>query len=178
MNDERGSIRAPSSGGDMLVPNDRGSESGFTLVELVVVMALLGAMMAIAVSGWSSWAGASAHSGTAREIQTVMRQTQQRAVTEGRAMCVWFDVAADTYTVYRGACDAATRQQLVGPYSTNGSGVEIASPSFTAPSGPSPGVTFYARGTGWPGEVSVTRSGSAKVYVLAVEGLTGHVTLR
>jgi prepilin-type N-terminal cleavage/methylation domain-containing protein len=160
------------------MPKERGSDSGFTLVELLVVMALLGAMMALAVGGWASWTKASAHSGTAREMQTVMRQTQQRAVTEGRAMCVWFDVAADTYTVYRGACDAATRQQLVGPYSTNGSGVHIASPSFAAPSGSSPGVTFYARGTGWPGDVSVTRSGSTEVYVLAVEGLTGHVTLR
>ena len=48
--------------------------------------------MAFAVSGWSAWARSSEQSGTARELQSLMRQTQQRAVTEGRAMCVQFEV--------------------------------------------------------------------------------------
>ena len=152
-------------------------DSGFTLIEVMVTIALLGLMMAIAVSGWSSWAKAAAHKGTAREMQTVMRQTEQQAVTEGRAMCVWFDVTANTYTVYRGACDVTTKQKVAGPYETDSPDVLIASPSFTTSTGTSPGVTFYSRGTAWPGEVRVTRAGSSKTYVLKVEGLTGRVSL-
>lgn len=152
-------------------------DSGFTLVELMVTLALLGLMSAIAIGGWRSWAVASEHSGTAREIQSLLRQTQQRAVTEGRAACVQFDVAANAWTVYRGTCDDPARLRLEGPIASDTTEVQVSSPSFTAPSGTSTGVTFYARGTAWPGEVRVTRTGTSKTYVLTVEGLTGRVSL-
>jgi prepilin-type N-terminal cleavage/methylation domain-containing protein len=152
-------------------------DRGFTLIEVLVVISLLGTMMAIAVGGWSSWAKASAHSGTAREIQTIMRQAHQRAVTEGRAICVWFDVASNSYTVYRGSCEVSTKVKIAGPYQTGADQVQLTLPAFTSPSGTSAGVTFLARGTAWPGEVRVSRTGSSKVYVLKVEGLTGRVSL-
>jgi Tfp pilus assembly protein FimT len=143
----------------------------------MVVIALLGLMMTIGVGGWLSWARSSGHAGTAEELQSVLRQTQQRAVTEGRAACVLFDVPADAYTIYRGTCDDPGRQRLAGPVPTDASDVQIGSAAFASPTGTSTGVTFYARGTAWPGEVRVTRTGSSKTYVLTVEGLTGRVSL-
>ncbi|MET1051765.1 MAG: GspH/FimT family protein [Mycetocola sp.] len=152
-------------------------DGGFTLVEVLVAIALSGLMASLAVAGYSSWARSSAHVGTAREVQTIMRQAQQQAVTEGRATCVWFLTANDTYTVYRGACEATTKQKLTGPHHTASSDVGLSGPSFAGSSGSSAGVTFYARGTATAGGVSVTRSGSAKVYRLTVEGLTGRVAV-
>lgn len=154
-----------------------GGDDGFTLIEVLVAIGLSGLMAALAVGGYSRWAESSAHIGTAREVQTTMRQAQQQAVTEGRATCVWFNVSNDTYTVYRGACEASTKQKLTGPHKTATDDVALSGPSFVASSGSSAGVTFYARGTAASGEVSVTRSGSAKVYRLTVEGLTGRVSL-
>jgi prepilin-type N-terminal cleavage/methylation domain-containing protein len=148
-------------------------DDGFTLIELLVAIVLIGMMAALAVGGYSRWAASNAHLGTAREAQTFMRHAQQQAVTEGRATCVWFDVANSTYTVYRGACDSTTKQKLTGPHSLAGKDIRLSGPSF----GGSAGVTFYARGTADPGEVTVTRLGSTKVYRLAVEGLTGRVSL-
>ncbi len=152
-------------------------DSGFTMIEVLVTVAVLGVMMAISLSGFSAWARAGEQAGTASELQSLLRQTQQRAVTEGRAMCVQFDVAANVYTVYTGACDDAARVKTVGPVTTNAESVHIASPGFTASSGSSTGVTFYARGTATPGTVRVTRIGESKVYTLDVEGLTGRVSL-
>jgi type II secretion system protein H len=151
-------------------------DSGFTLIEVLVTIVLMGALMAIAVSGWSSWAKASAQSGTAREIQSTMRQAQQQAVTEGQGMCVWFDDAADTYSVYRGLCSSTAKVKVAGPVEAAG-GVHIETPGFTSSAGTSAGVSFQARGTGSPGDVRVTRDGTSKVYVLAVDWLTGRVSL-
>jgi prepilin-type N-terminal cleavage/methylation domain-containing protein len=156
-------------------PQDR--DGGFTMIELLVTISLLGIMMAIAVSGWTSWADASRQSGAARELQSVMRQAQVRAVTEGRAMCVSFRVAQNDYTVYRGACDSTTKVALIGPVASDSADTRLSAPAFTGTSGTSAGVTFNARGTAWPGSVKVTRGGSPKIYTLTVEGLTGRVSL-
>ncbi|HYU85911.1 MAG TPA: GspH/FimT family pseudopilin [Kribbellaceae bacterium] len=153
-------------------------DAGFTLAEVMVTIMLIGIMMAIAVAGSRSWSLASEQSGTARTLQSVLRQAQQRAVTEGVASCVTFDVAADTYTTYRGACDDPAKTKVKGPEPTSSAKVHLSAPSFKGPSGtPGSGVTFTARGTAWPGKVTVTRSGSAKTYLLTVEGLTGRVSL-
>lgn len=152
-------------------------DSGFTLVELMVTIGLLSILMAIAVGGWSSWARASAHSGTAREVQSAMRQAQQRAVTEGTAMCFLFDDGGDAYAIYRGRCSSATKVMVFGPVQAAAQ-VHLDNPNFTSSAGtPSAGVTFQSRGTGSPGSMRVTRDNSSKVYVLTVEGLTGRVSI-
>jgi type II secretion system protein H len=156
---------------------NRRRDAGFTLIEVLVTTSLLGLMMAIAISGWSSWAKSSAHSGVAQEIESMMRQTQQQAVTEGRAMCVLFAPSANTYTVYRGVCGEAGIVRVLGPVESGSRDVRIASPVFTSTAATPAGATFYARGTASPGTVRVTRTGSSKVYVLTVEGLTGRVSL-
>jgi prepilin-type N-terminal cleavage/methylation domain-containing protein len=155
------------------------SDSGFTLLELICVLAVFGVLAAISVGGLRQWAQAHEESGTAAGIQSVLRETQQRAVTEGRSMCVNFNVAAQTYSIYRGACnDVIPAPVLVaGPLHTAGINVRIAAATFTGPAGTTTGVTFKARGTAWPGSVQVVRQGSPTVHTVSVEGLTGRVSL-
>lgn len=133
-------------------------------------------MASTAVTSLRGWTAAHDQSGTAAQIQAVMRETQQRAVTEGRSMCVDFDVVAQAYSVYRGSCDSAAKVVLQGPIRPQGGGSHIASPSFNGPSGISTGVTFLPRGTAWPGSVKVTRENSEREWTVAIEGLTGRVS--
>ena len=159
-----------------MAPQNR--DDGFSMIELLVTISLLVIMMTIAISGWTSWAKASSQSGAARELLSVMRQAQVRAVTEGRAICVGFRVAQNDYTVYRGPCDDAAKVRIRSSLVSSSADVRLSSPAFTGTSGVSTGVTFNARGTAWPGSVQVTRAGSSKTYNLTVEGLTGRVSLR
>jgi prepilin-type N-terminal cleavage/methylation domain-containing protein len=155
------------------------ADSGFTLLELMCALAIFGVLSAISVGGLRQWTQAHEQAGTAAGIQSVLRETQQRAVTEGRSMCVNFNVAAQTYAIYRGACnDLAPAPVLVaGPLHTASPRVRIAAASFTGPAGTTTGVTFKARGTAWPGSVQVLRDGSSAVHTVSVEGLTGRVSL-
>ena len=152
------------------------SDSGFTLFEVMCAVLIFGILSAAAVTSLRGWSEAHDQSGTAAEIQAVMRETQQRAVTEGRNMCVDFSVGAQTYSVYRGACDSAARVILQGPIHPQGGKSRITSPSFNGPSGISTGVTFAPRGTAWPGSVRILRSDSDRVWTVALEGLTGRVS--
>jgi type II secretion system protein H len=156
----------------------RPRDAGFTLIEVMVTIVLFGIVMAIAVNGSRSWSLAHEQSGTARTLQSLLRQIQQRAVTESQPACVTFDVGSNTYTVFRGACDDPAKTKVKGPVSTSSRKVHLTAPAFTSPTGtPGPNVGFTARGTAWPGQVKVTRDGATKTYVLSVEGLTGRVAL-
>ncbi|NYD42876.1 GspH/FimT family pseudopilin [Nocardioides panaciterrulae] len=160
-------------------------DAGFTLIEVLVTIALMGAMMAIAVTGFSHYSGAHEQAGTARSLQSALRQAQQRAVTEGRAICVKF--ADGDWSVWRTTCDAATGLKLDGPTSTESTSVHL-DPSHDSE------LIFTPRGTAtWSsigtdpvddecGHVQafklwVTRDGSTKTYRLCVPALTGRVEL-
>jgi type II secretory pathway pseudopilin PulG len=152
-------------------------DRGLTLVEVCWVTLLVGIVAATSVTKLQGWTDAHDHSGTAAQIEGLLREAQQKAVTEGRPMCVDFDVVAQAYSLYRGSCDDAEKVVLQGPIHTQGSKVRISSPSFNGPGAQIfTGVTFAPRGTAWPGTVKVTRTDSSKVWTLALEGLTGRVS--
>jgi Tfp pilus assembly protein FimT len=158
--------------------HDRPVDAGVTLVELVVTIGLVGALMAIAVGGYASWARSSEHEGAATEVQAVLRQAQQRAVTEGRATCVEFDTTGDRWTLFSGSCADPARVVLEGPVRLDSTRVHLRSAGFSAGSGAATGATFSSRGTATPGQVVVSRDGSSRTWTITVEGLTGRVETR
>ena len=164
-------------------------DGGFTLIELLVTMSVMGIMMAIAVSGWSSWAKASEQSGTAREFQSFLRNTQQRAVTEGRSLCVVVDMGSRQYASYYGACGAHETAAAQGPVSAAGNvylstvqpAVPPALPTCSDVVTGTTSVSFNPRGgavlTTGEDIVGVRRNDSSKCYIVSIEGLTGRVEL-
>lgn len=148
------------------VPDD-----GVTLIEVLVTVALMIALLAIVVSGWGAWANSRAQSETAAQLRTVLRNTQQRAITEGVSMCVTFSDTA--YTVWRGSCTSGDK--VDGPIPVEGV-ARLSTPSFTplVPSQSAVTATFSGRGTASAGSVDVVRPGSATVYEVKVDGFTGR----
>ena len=152
----------------------RGSD-GFTLVEMCWTMAIFFILAAIAVTPMRGWVAGERQGSTTSALAALLRETQQRAMTEGRAICVDFDLSAQTYAVLRGTCGTVGAVTLQGPMRPD-EGVRVDSASFTAGGSPTDGITFYPRGTATPGSLTVVRTGSGRVDTLLVEGLTGRVS--
>ncbi|WP_019874594.1 GspH/FimT family pseudopilin [Sporichthya polymorpha] len=151
-----------------------GSAAGFTLVELCSSLMIFGILSAIGVTTLHSWTAGSRHTATTSALEALLRQTQQRAVTEGRTLCIDFDLAAQSWSVLRGSCTGTGQVLIDGPIRVE-DGVRIASATFAAGASTIDGITFYPRGTATPGSITITREGSDRVDTLTVEGLTGRV---
>jgi len=153
----------------------RAGAAGFTLIEVCWAMAIFGVVAGIAVTSLHRWMGGAQQTATTSSLEALLRETQQRAVTEGRSICVDFDLTAQSWTVLRGVCGTAGQVALQGPIRPEGA-ARVASAAFVTGASTLDGVTFYARGTATPGTLTVTRSGSDRIDTLHVEGLTGRVS--
>lgn len=150
-------------------------DSGFSLAEIMVVVLLMSIVMFIGVGTFQRWALSSAHQGAAVDMQTVMRQTHVRAVTEGISYCITFDTDLNQYTLYRYACGTGT-VKVNGPYKTADARITINSPRFRQSDGTyKPWLTFRPSGVATEGTVLIRRAGSPKSYTVSVEGFTGRV---
>jgi prepilin-type N-terminal cleavage/methylation domain-containing protein len=151
------------------------SAAGFTLVEVCFTLAVFGTLAGIAVGSLHRWTAGTRQTSTTSALEALLRETQQRSVTEGRSMCVNFDLSGQSWSVLRGVCGTAGQVRLQGPIRPD-NGVRIATAAFTTGPSTLSGVTFYPRGTAAPGTLTITRSGSNRVDTLQVEGLTGRVS--
>ena len=75
-------------------------DSGFTLLELMVAIAIVAIAASIAVPNMISWPAKHRMSGAAREIYSAMQYTRLMAVKEKMPVAINFNVATDTFTVF------------------------------------------------------------------------------
>lgn len=151
------------------------ADAGFTMLEVMVTIGISGVLMAVAVTGWQGWARASEQDGFATEIQLVLRQAQQRAVTTGSSICVDFDAGNESWTVKRGRCDGTTTT-IEAPRRAP-QGLDLVTPSFDyGTSVPDrAGVTFRPWGSATPGGLYIEREDGPPIRI-SVQGLTGRVS--
>ena len=156
----------------------RHDDSGFTLVEMLTVLAIMGITFGMAVTAFISYQVQSQHRGAWDELRSTLRNTGERALSEQRTYCVHLGVTE--WKVYRNECSASgTQVQSVTP---SGAGRVTTSPAFTAPVGGTSAcpsgddcVYFYPRGNSSSGTATVSREGRADLFV-DVEGLTARVS--
>lgn len=84
----------------------RGRAVGISLVEVCGATAVLGVVTAAALAMVPSWLDGARQSATTTSLVSILKDTQQRAASEGRPMCVDLDLAAQTWSVLRGACES------------------------------------------------------------------------
>jgi len=73
---------------------------GFTTIELIVVIAIMGVLMAIAIPNFSQWTTNYRLKAAAREIYTNFQKARMEAIKTNSDVVVSFNVGAETYQVF------------------------------------------------------------------------------
>ena len=158
----------------------RRAENGFTLIETMFAMVLLGILVGISAGPYSNYRGKQEHKGTTRELVAFLRRAQVRAVSEETTYRV--DIAADgrSATAFRFNGTGYTPGQIIRTPTRR---IRYDAATFAAPVGVTGGsgtgmasVYFYARGSASKGTVTVVRESSDRIYTVDVEGLTARVS--
>lgn len=152
----------------------RGPDSGFTVIELAVTMAVFGVLLALTGAGWTNYAASQAHVTAANDVVSTLRNAQMRATAESTTYRVDVDATARVLTVLR--YDGA---DYVERWTTrlDGRSVAVVQVGFTDKAGRSTSSAyFYPRGTASPGQIALSRDGGNRDRVITLEGLTGRVS--
>lgn len=91
---------------------ERSKAGGFTLIEVMVVMAVVGILIAIALPPFVNWRNTLGNRQTARGMTAMLREARSLAVTRNRQHLVVFKPNSSSYTLLRG--DRAYNTQATG----------------------------------------------------------------
>ena len=150
-------------------------DQGFTMIEVLVTIAIMGIVMAFSVSGWGRYARAHEQSGTA--AGAAGEPAQRSAAGRHRGHDVLRQLHPDRlhgvadHVPHRRQGPGTRRRSTAGP----GWARAVFTPLTTAQAADT--VVFTPRGTASQGDIHVTRPDSAKDYKVAVDGFTGRVSL-
>ncbi|HOJ13194.1 MAG TPA: GspH/FimT family pseudopilin [Deltaproteobacteria bacterium] len=81
------------------IPAFLAGRSGLTLMEVMVVVAIIGILASLAIPNFSGWMAKRRLDSTAREVFTDFQRARSEAITRGRSVSIVFDDGADSYLV-------------------------------------------------------------------------------
>jgi general secretion pathway protein H len=139
--------------------------NGFTLIELIVVLAIIGLVLAFAVPNLGQESGKYALPAAARDVATALRLSRNRAVTENRP--IRFVVNDGAY----GPGDAKNLGHV--PQNVSLTLLEGDGPDITRPA---KAIRFYPDGSSTGGGAAL--SAGSERYLVHVDWLTGNVSIQ
>lgn len=141
-----------------------GLQRGFTLLEMMIVIAIVGVMAAIAMPGFSAWREKQAVSNAAGSLLMHLKQARNLAIAENRSVKTTFSSTAYTFdadtTVSPVPACGPCRSDVIG-YNQFSANLSV-SPATTR--------TFSSRGTTNSGTITLTASGNSKAIVINIIG--------
>ena len=113
-------------------------EQGFSLIELIIVIALMGILGSLAAYSWTRYVDNTNLKTAVREVMADLTLAKQKAVTEGVQYRLTFTAGSSAYTISASPFTTVATKNLT----TFGNGLSVQSVSFTSGQ-----VTFLTRGT-------------------------------
>lgn len=117
------------------------SNKGFTLVEMMIVIAIIGIMSAVALSNWRGYQDNVNLKTAAGEVMADIASCKQRSVSEGINYCIQFTDGSPNYTINATSCSAPTQTQTKN-LTNSGTGLTITNTNFNLDQ-----LSFLPRGT-------------------------------
>ncbi|TLS73665.1 type II secretion system protein GspH [Mariprofundus erugo] len=136
------------------------SARGFTLLEVMIVIMIIGVMAAVAVPAYSTWRANQAVSSAQQTLLAQLKQARVLAVSENRSVSVTFTSTSYTFDAnMSGTCDVCRNEQVnLGRFAGN----LTLSPTTTR--------TFSSRGTANSGTITLTAGSSSRDITINVIG--------
>lgn len=148
-------------------------QAGFTLMELMVVLAILAILMVIGNNTWGKYREATKVDSAKEQIVSLFQQARLKALSSGTKQSVIFDHSTNSGTNFQGQA-----------FSFEG-GVDVqrfVCGSCTATDSADHKITFKRRGTtsgsGNVRNVKVSSPNSDKMFIIMVSSVTGRVDVR
>ena len=143
-----------------------GASAGFTLIELIVVLAIMGLVVALASPRLHRALPGAELAASAQELAAALRRTRARAIAQGHRAALLIDIDAARYA----PAGAAGRPLPKGVE------VEIETAAVALdPVARRAAMIFYADGTAAGGRIVLRRG--ARAYRLDIDWLTGRIAV-
>lgn len=157
---------------------------GFSLVEVIIVLVIIGVLSAIAYPGVSKWIPSYRLKEASRDLFTNMQKAKIEAVKENKDWAIYFDVANDRYYVCSDAgadddwtaiADNTVEMTINFSQYKNGIGYGTGNATLSVPGGALPGdsvsytsnvVTFTPEGLGLLGYVYLENENNTSTYAV------------
>lgn len=139
---------------------------GFTLIEIMIAIVILGIVAVVAITNYQLWIYHTRYTGFLRDVYTEFQQGRQRTIATSISHTVEVDAAGDTVRLRRASDNAYVRTTLTAPF-----GCVIDSGSS---------VTFNANGSATsPGNVRIRNlHNAADNQLITVTLGTGRVKIQ
>ena len=148
---------------------------GFTLVEILIVIAIFGVLTAIAAPGISAWVETFKFKNTIREIGITMQLARMKTIASGVEYRVVFDLDAETFSLERGnQADGSDTWIPEGVITDVSSWADIAFVnSYTTGKR---NKQFNPNGTSSTGSIRLNNA-KGKKYKITLTPATGYITI-
>jgi prepilin-type N-terminal cleavage/methylation domain-containing protein len=145
-------------------------QAGFSLIEMIVVIAIMAIIMTIAIPNFFGWGPEKRLEGAASDIQGALHTARLGALKENSTAAVDFDIDDESYTVTVNGRTVRTGQMPAGVDLFSVTDLGTVTPTSTVGfdsrglANPSVDIRVNGNGTSTPRRIRLNLSGSSKIF--------------